>query len=111
MYFLLYTTQDQVSFHAVPGFPMTTAHLDLRLSDRLSSASPSATGAVSELARRLAGQGRAIISLSEGELDFDTPAHIQHAAIKGIVDGHTRYTGVGGSPASCRTNSPRYHCR
>lgn len=99
MYLYLYTTQDLVSFHAVPGFHMTTAHLDLRLSDRLSSASPSATGAVSELARRLASQGRSIISLSEGELDFDTPAHIQHAAIKGIVDGHTRYTGVGGSPA------------
>ena len=99
MYFYLYTTQDRISFHAVPGFQMTTAPLDLRLSDRLSAASPSATGAVSELARRLASQGRSIISLSEGELDFDTPAHIQHAAIKGIVDGHTRYTAVGGSPA------------
>ena len=78
---------------------MSFAPLDLRLSDRLLAARPSATGAIAELARRLAGQGRSITSLSEGELDFDTPAHIQHAAIKGIVEGHTRYTNVGGSPA------------
>ncbi|MBP6018871.1 MAG: pyridoxal phosphate-dependent aminotransferase [Burkholderiaceae bacterium] len=78
---------------------MSSTNLDPRLSDRLAAARPSATGAVAELARRLASEGRTIISLSEGELDFDTPAHIQHAAIKGIVEGHTRYTSVGGSPA------------
>ncbi|VFR21579.1 Aspartate aminotransferase [plant metagenome] len=69
------------------------------LSNRLAAARPSATGAVSELARRLAAEGRSIISLSEGELDFDTPAHIQYAAIKGIIGGQTRYTSVGGTPA------------
>lgn len=68
------------------------------LAERVLKASPSATVAVSELARQLTSQGRTIISLSEGELDFDTPAHIQQAAIKGIVNGMTRYTNVGGMP-------------
>lgn len=78
---------------------MNFENVDTHLADRLCATRPSATGAVAEQARRLASLGRPIISLSEGELDFDTPAHIQHAAIKGIVDGHTRYTSVGGSPA------------
>jgi aspartate aminotransferase len=59
---------------------------------------PSATGAMAEAARRLLAEGRDVISLSEGELDFDTPLHIQQAAIAGIQQGHTRYTNVGGTP-------------
>lgn len=73
--------------------------VDNTLSERVRNAQPSATGAMSELARRLSSEGRKIISLSEGELDFDTPEHIQKAAIEGILKGHTRYTNVGGSPA------------
>ncbi|RLM22522.1 pyridoxal phosphate-dependent aminotransferase [Brenneria goodwinii] len=69
------------------------------LSDRVKNASPSATVAITEVARRLAAEGRTIISLSVGELDFDTPAHIQHAAIRGMNEGHTRYTNVGGTPS------------
>ena len=69
------------------------------LAARVRAAQPSATGAISELARRLAAEGRSIISLSEGELDFDTPAHIRQAAVQGIAAGHTRYTSVGGTPA------------
>jgi len=82
-----------------PLNPMSRADLDTRLSDRLAASRPSATGAVSELARRLAAEGRSVISLSEGELDFDTPAHIQQAAIDAIKGGQTRYTSVGGTPA------------
>ena len=78
---------------------MSEITVDTHLSLRLASVRPSATGAAAETARRLAAAGRSIISLSEGELDFDTPAHIQHAAIKGIVEGHTRYTNVTGTPA------------
>lgn len=61
-------------------------------------ARPSATGAMSEAARRLAAEGRPVISLSEGELDFDTPAHIQLAAIQAMTAGETRYTSVAGTP-------------
>ncbi|OWT80176.1 MULTISPECIES: pyridoxal phosphate-dependent aminotransferase [unclassified Achromobacter] len=73
--------------------------LDTRLSDRVAAARPSATGAISELARRLGAEGRSVISLSEGELDFDTPEHVREAAIQGIAEGQTRYTDVGGTPA------------
>lgn len=72
--------------------------VDTTLARRLQAARPSATGAMSQAARRLAAEGRDIISLSEGELDFDTPVHIQHAAMRGIIEGQTRYTDVGGTP-------------
>ncbi|QHI99478.1 aminotransferase class I/II-fold pyridoxal phosphate-dependent enzyme [Xylophilus rhododendri] len=72
--------------------------LDTRLSARLAAARPSATGAASARARELAAQGRSIISLSEGELDFDTPAHIRQAAALAMEQGQTRYTDVGGTP-------------
>ncbi|WPB55644.1 pyridoxal phosphate-dependent aminotransferase [Xylophilus sp. GOD-11R] len=72
--------------------------LDTRLADRLRVVRPSATGAASARARELAAQGRSIISLSEGELDFDTPAHIRDAAVEAIAQGETRYTDVGGTP-------------
>jgi aspartate aminotransferase len=61
-------------------------------------ARPSATGAMSEAARALAAEGKPVISLSEGELDFDTPAHIQLAAVRAMTAGETRYTSVAGTP-------------
>ena len=60
---------------------------------------PSATAASAEAARRMAADGRAVISLSTGELDFDTPEHIQQAAIDAMRQGHTRYTSVSGTAA------------
>lgn len=59
---------------------------------------PSATIAVSSLAKRLAAEGRDIINLSAGEPDFDTPAFISEAAIDGIRAGRTRYTPAPGLP-------------
>lgn len=53
---------------------------------------PSATIAVSTLAKRLAGEGRDILNLSAGEPDFDTPVFIADAAVEGIRAGQTRYT-------------------
>jgi aspartate aminotransferase len=70
-----------------------------RLSSVVSRIRPSATAAIAEAARRMAGEGRAVISLSTGELDFDTPEHIQQAAIDAMRQGHTRYTSVSGTPA------------
>jgi len=40
--------------------------------------------------------GAKVISLSAGEPDFDTPAHVRAAAIAAIEAGHTRYTQVAG---------------
>jgi len=59
---------------------------------------PSATIAVSTLAKQLAAEGRDIINLSAGEPDFDTPGFISGAAIEGIRRGHTRYTPPAGIP-------------
>jgi aspartate aminotransferase len=59
---------------------------------------PSATIAVSSLAKRLAAEGRDIVNLSAGEPDFDTPAFISEAAIEGIRQGRTRYTPAPGLP-------------
>jgi aspartate aminotransferase len=59
---------------------------------------PSATIAVSTLAKQLAAEGRDIINLSAGEPDFDTPAFISDAAVAGIRAGSTRYTPPAGLP-------------
>ncbi|MHC8286985.1 pyridoxal phosphate-dependent aminotransferase [Pseudomonas sp. XS1P51] len=47
----------------------------------------------------MASEGQKVISLSTGELDFDTPGHIQQAAIDAMRQGHTRYTSVAGTAA------------
>jgi aspartate aminotransferase len=59
---------------------------------------PSATMAVSALAKRLRAEGKDVIDMSAGEPDFDTPAHISEAAIEGIRAGKTRYTLASGMP-------------
>jgi aspartate aminotransferase len=51
---------------------------------------------MSTLAGELKAQGRDIISLSAGEPDFDTPAHIKAAAQKAIEAGKTKYTAPDG---------------
>lgn len=58
----------------------------------LAKIKPSPTIAMSTLAGELKAQGRDIISLSAGEPDFDTPAHIKAAAQKAIEAGKTKYT-------------------
>jgi aspartate aminotransferase len=64
---------------------------------RLNRISPSQTIAISTKARQLKAAGRDIISLSAGEPDFDTPAHIKQAAITAIEHGDTKYTDVAGT--------------
>lgn len=62
----------------------------------LAKIKPSPTIAMSTLAGELKAQGRDIISLSAGEPDFDTPAHIKAAARKAIEAGKTKYTAPDG---------------
>src|SRR5215467_12613627 len=68
------------------------------LADTLSRVKPSATVAVTDLARALKAAGRNVIGLGAGEPDFDTPDNIKEAAIKAIKSGKTKYTDVGGIP-------------
>ena len=49
-------------------------------------------------ARELAAQGHKVISLSVGEPDFKTPAHICEAAKKAVDDGFHGYSPVAGYP-------------
>jgi len=66
------------------------------LSDRLSRVRPSATVAITSLARELRSEGRDVIGLAAGEPDFDTPGHVRAAAIRAIEAGQTRYTAPDG---------------
>ncbi|QTS83867.1 pyridoxal phosphate-dependent aminotransferase [Coxiella endosymbiont of Amblyomma nuttalli] len=68
------------------------------LSVRAQKIEPSATLAISDLARELKSKGRDIISLSAGEPDFDTPDFIKSFAIDAIHQGFTKYTNVDGTP-------------
>ncbi len=70
----------------------------MRLSPNIERLRPSATIAVSTLARRLKAEGRDIIDLSAGQPDFDTPARIAQGGIDGIQGGGTRYTPTPGLP-------------
>jgi aspartate aminotransferase len=66
------------------------------LNRHLASAQPSATYRMLDRVAAHRAAGTRIISLSAGEPDFDTPAHICNAAVDAIRNGHTRYTQVAG---------------
>ncbi len=68
----------------------------MRLSRRVAEIEESATLAISEKAAKLRAQGVDVLSLSAGEPDFDTPAHVREAAIEAIRKGHTKYTASSG---------------
>lgn len=71
----------------------------MQFSSNVEKLKPSATIAVSTLAKKLAAEGRDIINLSAGEPDFDTPDFISGSAVDGIRSGRTRYTPPAGIPA------------
>lgn len=68
------------------------------LARRLSTIKPSASIDISRRAAEMRRSGLDVITLSQGEPDFDTPAHIAHAGKRAIDEGHTRYTDVDGTP-------------
>lgn len=56
------------------------------------------TFAYSDMASKLAKEGREIISFGIGQPDFPTPQHIVDAAVKALRDGFTRYVSPPGIP-------------
>jgi aspartate aminotransferase len=72
--------------------------MELTLSDRIQTLSPSLTIAITTLAKELKAEGKDILSFSAGEPDFGTPKRIREEAIKAINDGFTQYTAVPGIP-------------
>ncbi len=59
---------------------------------------PSPTLADDRARAALRRDGKDVISLSVGEPDFDTPAHVCEAGVAAIRAGHTRYTNSDGAP-------------
>lgn len=72
--------------------------LQTHLAARIQALEESSTLAMTKKARELAAQGHKVISLSVGEPDFKTPAHICEAAKKAIDDGFHGYSPVAGYP-------------
>ncbi|MCK9298251.1 pyridoxal phosphate-dependent aminotransferase [Methanoculleus sp. YWC-01] len=69
------------------------------LSEKIAAIAPSATIEISNAAKRMAQEGVDVISLSIGEPDFDTPAHIKDACIDALRRGETHYAPSAGIPA------------
>ncbi len=68
------------------------------LSARITSMAGSATVQVMNKARALKQQGIDIMDLGGGDPDFDTPEHIQKAAIQSMQSGFTHYVASSGIP-------------
>ena len=68
-----------------------------QVSAALRRIAPSQTTAMTDRATALKAQGKDIISLSVGEPDFATPAHVLAAAKAAMDAGETKYTPVGGT--------------
>jgi aspartate aminotransferase len=72
--------------------------MSLQISRRAQRVKPSPTLAMTARAAQMRREGKDVISLSVGEPDFDTPAHISEAGIAAIRGGFTRYTNSDGMP-------------
>ncbi|MFL1461494.1 pyridoxal phosphate-dependent aminotransferase [Roseococcus sp. DSY-14] len=69
------------------------------LAQRLAAVQVSASVVMGQKARELAARGVAVISLSNGEPDFPTPAHAIEAAHQAALRGETKYPPQAGTPA------------
>src|SRR5690606_21568146 len=58
----------------------------------------SKTLALAAKAKKMAAEGRRIISFASGEPDFNTPEPIMQAAFEAMKKGQTKYTAVNGTP-------------
>lgn len=67
-----------------------------RLAARVATLEESATIRMAQLARGLKASGKAVINLSLGEPDFDTPDFVKEAAKKALDEGYTKYPPVPG---------------
>ncbi len=70
-----------------------------RFAPRMDRIVGSATVEIANLVAQRRAEGQDVISLSLGEPDFDTPAHVREAAKQALDAGHTHYTPGPGIPA------------
>ncbi|MFH1791918.1 MAG: aminotransferase class I/II-fold pyridoxal phosphate-dependent enzyme, partial [Candidatus Omnitrophota bacterium] len=69
----------------------------LNISKRMRKVQPSATLALTSLAKKLKSEGKDVVGFGAGEPDFDTPLPIKEAAKEAIDSGITKYTPAGGT--------------
>ncbi len=78
----------------------------MKIADRLSKVSPSATLKLTAKAKEMKGKGLPVINFAAGEPDFDTPQAVKDEAVKCLNAGFTKYTPTSGIPelreAVCR---------
>jgi aspartate aminotransferase len=68
----------------------------LKLAERTSRLTPSATLAIDALAKQMKAEGKDVVGFGVGEPDFDTPQNVKEVAINSIKQGFTKYTPAGG---------------
>ena len=68
------------------------------ISERIRELKPSATMEINRKSKEMQSRGLAVINLSVGEPDFDTPGPIKEYAIDSIREGFTKYTVEKGIP-------------
>ncbi len=69
------------------------------ISDKAKQVKPSSTLAIDSKFKAMKAEGIDAVGFGTGEPDFNTPEHIQEAAIKALKDGATKYTPASGTPA------------
>ncbi len=74
--------------HAAQEFPV---------SPTVAKMQSSATLAAMQAATKMRAEGIDVVDFGAGEPDFDTPAHIKHAAIEAMRAGETKYTPTAGT--------------
>lgn len=62
------------------------------LSKKVANAEASLTLALTAVAKKMKADGIDVVSLTAGEPDFPTPAHIKRAAVRAIDENFTKYT-------------------
>ena len=70
----------------------------MKVSQRAQSVPPSATIAVTALAKELKAKGIDVVGFGAGEPDFGTPDYIKDSAIAAMKAGKTGYTAAAGTP-------------
>lgn len=88
----------QQSVDAPAGVGSTPGVVPLQPSRRARSVVESTTLAIAARAAAMQASGIDVVSLSAGEPDFPTPAHVARAGVRAIETGNTRYTATSGRP-------------
>lgn len=81
----------------------------MKLSKKVSLLGASQTLALTALALKMKSEGVDVVSLTAGEPNFPTPAHIKQAAVKAIDDDFTKYTANAGIPALRAAIVEKFH--